>query len=79
MSFLSGIVVSVTSAVAAALKIVSAAVDYFKTKETIDVGKKIHSAESVVENQKSEREQTEILLEDRPKANVVKKMEDGTF
>lgn len=76
---MTSVITAIISALAAALKIFYAAVDYFKTKETFDNGKKIKEAEIIIDNEKIQREQTELLLQDRPKSEVVKKMEDGTF
>jgi hypothetical protein len=76
---MSSFITSLISALAAALKMFGAAVDYFKTKETFESGKKVQEAEIIIANEKIQREQTEILLQDRPKSEVVKKTEDGTF
>lgn len=53
--------------------------DWFRRKETIEYGKKLKEIEIIVENKQVEKEQTEILLKDRTKEEVIEKMEKGTF
>ncbi len=75
MNFLS----SISAMFTAALKVIYAAVDFFKTKQNVETGKQLQNAETIVENQKVEREQTEVLIQDRPPSEVIKKLENGTF
>lgn len=70
---------SIASAFTAVLKVIYAAVDFFRTKQNVETGKKLQNAEIVVENQKVEREQAEVLIQDRPPSEVIKKLENGTF
>ena len=59
--------------------IVSKAFDYFTRKQAIEEGKTIEKAELAVKDQEIEDEQNKILIEDRPKEDVIKKLEDGEF
>jgi hypothetical protein len=70
---------AVLSAFSAALKALKAAVDYFKTKQDIETGKKIQQAEDIIANEKIENEQNQILVNDRPTSEVIEKLEKGTF
>lgn len=54
-------------------------IDFFRRQEAIDEGKRMRENEFAVEKEKIDKEQTEILIQDRTKEDVVKKMEDGTF
>lgn len=53
--------------------------DWFKRHEAIEHGKKLKEIEIIEENKEVEKEQTQILLQDRTKEEVVDKMEKGTF
>jgi hypothetical protein len=70
---------SVVSAIAYLFKIVSNFTDYFKTKREVDSGKILQQAENIINNEKIQEEQTKILVQDRPKSEVLEKLEKGTF
>jgi hypothetical protein len=53
--------------------------DWFRQKQAIEHGKELKEIEIIKSNQKIEKEQTEILLKDRTKEEVIDKMEKGTF
>jgi hypothetical protein len=53
--------------------------DWFKTKEAIEQGKIIKEAEIIKQNDEIEKEQTDVLIQDRTKDEVIEKMEKGTF
>jgi hypothetical protein len=57
----------------------SRALDYLKEIRLINWGKEQHAADLAKEEIEINRKQTEILNQDRTKADVVKRMEDGTF
>ena len=68
LGFLSGVV-------QAALKIL----EILKTKKMIEEAKKQKEAEIAKHDAEVTRQQTEILIQDRSKKDVIDKMKDGTF
>jgi hypothetical protein len=53
--------------------------DWIRHKTSIEEGKKLKEAEIIKENEVIVKEQTEILIQDRTKDEVIDKMEKGTF
>lgn len=61
------------------LKTLSRVLDMIKTKANINTGRVIEQAEQAKEETEVNRQQTEILMEERTKEDTIKKMENGTF
>jgi len=55
------------------------ALDIYKQKELIDQGKILKESEIIQENSELEKKQTEIIIQDRTKEEVIEKMKKGTF
>lgn len=53
--------------------------DWFKQKDAVEHGKNLKEIEIIKTNDVVEKEQTEILIQDRTKEEVIDKMEKGTF
>lgn len=60
-------------------QIISKVLDYFREKNLINQGKALQQAEIAKDEININREQTEILSQDRTKEETIKRLEDGTF
>ena len=58
---------------------VNRALDYLKEMRLVAWGREQHAADLAKDEIEINRKQTEILNQDRTKADVVKRMEDGSF
>lgn len=75
MSFMT----SVVAAIASFFGFFSKLLDWFKNKEAVDHGKNLKEVEIIKQNDEVEKEQTNVLIQDRTKDEVIEKMEKGTF
>ena len=70
---------SVVAAIASFFGFFSKLLDWFKNKEAVDHGKSLKEVEIIKQNDEVEKEQTNVLIQDRTKDEVIEKMEKGTF
>lgn len=70
---------SIVFAVSYFFKFLSGITEYFRTKSAVDSGKVQQQADNIIANQKIQDEQNQILIQDRPKTEVIDKLEKGTF
>ncbi len=76
MSSLWSIVLGLFSGV---VKLFNKALDYVKSMELINQGKKLEQAENAKREAEFQRKTSEILTQERTKEETTKKLEDGTF
>jgi hypothetical protein len=70
---------SVVAAIASFFSFFSKLLDWFKNKEAVNHGKNLKEVEIIKQNDEVEKEQTNVLIQDRTKDEVIEKMEKGTF
>ena len=63
----------------AAAKYAVKALDYFKFKQAVQVGREIEKGDIAAKEVQVDRRQDEIMMTEQPKSETIKKLEDGTF
>jgi hypothetical protein len=74
-----GIWVTILGLLSGLVSVLSKVFEQLKTTELINQGKSLQQAEIAKDELEKSREQNEILVQDRTKEDVVKRLDDGTF